>query len=223
MNSPTNLEGSKVAELAREYSSAGYRVIEAPTDAQMPSFLRGTGFQPDLIANSEHENIVIEVRSRESIRHDKNLAQISDIVEKNEGWSFLLVYTNPRSKSQTAPSGQVSPRATIIESLTNAQRWVDKGSEVEPAATLLWLWSILEAAILNASRLETDKSRPRTPRTLIRDAVIEGLISDKSFEFLERLMRVRNEVAHGNLLKSPRHNELQRLVRVCEEILSIDE
>ncbi len=46
--------------VARRYRSLGYDVVEQPAPDRLPSFLRDVA--PDIVARSELDNVIIEVR-----------------------------------------------------------------------------------------------------------------------------------------------------------------
>ena len=89
------LEGREVDELVRERSASGYEVLVSPSMAELPDFLREIDYRPDLIARSADGDIVVEVKTRESLRGDKRLSRVSELVGRHAAWNFVLVYTNP--------------------------------------------------------------------------------------------------------------------------------
>lgn len=222
--SASNLERTKVVELAREYKSLGYRVLTGPTGADIPAFLRSINYWPDLIVMSERENIVIEVRSRESIKDAENLAKVSELIEQHENWEFLLVYTNPRRKRGLTVSPETQEGGTIHDTLSSVKTWVDEDKSAQARiAALLLLWSVLEASVTITLSREIDKRPERTPLGLIRDATIAGIISADALHFLERIMEVRNSAAHGNLSQLVSAEDLKELISICEELLQTND
>jgi Holliday junction resolvase len=59
---PETPHDRKIVELAGIYRGRGYNVLENPSPAELPPFLHG--HQPDLIATSPADNVVIEVKGR---------------------------------------------------------------------------------------------------------------------------------------------------------------
>ena len=66
MSSKTQVarEGEKRQELRRRLETEGYRVVVEPDSEDLPPGLRG--LQPDIIAMRGDENVVIEIKSRET-------------------------------------------------------------------------------------------------------------------------------------------------------------
>jgi Holliday junction resolvase len=59
------LEKKRLNSVAREYRKQGCKVLLYPGETDLPSFL--SGFQPDLIAYSDEENVVVEVKSKSTL------------------------------------------------------------------------------------------------------------------------------------------------------------
>src|SRR4051812_47401927 len=84
----------RIREIARDYMKRGYSVVFAPMPSELPVFLRR--FRPDLVAKSDKESVVIEVKSTtgnaSQLIEYESLAQA---VSQHKGWRFELVLTNP--------------------------------------------------------------------------------------------------------------------------------
>ncbi len=185
----------KIKEIARDYKNKGYKVIIKPRSSSIvPSFIRN--FQPDLIALSKTENVVIEVKSSESKTDFKSLEELANIVNSKENWRFELVFTNPRNKfsidSELTLIGlnKIEQRLQVCKDLL-----VD--NNVEPA--FLLAWSTLEAGIrfkLNSLELKGDLST-RPPLHLMKSLYSFGIIGQSLLRKLEMLNQIRNQLIHG--------------------------
>lgn len=213
-----NLEHNRILELAREYKGRGYEVSVEPGRQDLPGFLQKLNYQPDLLARSTTGNVVIEVKSRKTIRDAKNLAAVSKVIDLHESWEFLLVYTNPRKSNAIEFDHPNLSKDAINRAIEAAlvRPGVEDSNESR-IASLLLLWSSFEAAITLSL---PSSNRPRTSLGLIRDSVMSGLISRESHRFLERVMKKRNEVAHGRLTLEISLKELNKLTSVCREVLA---
>ncbi len=60
--------------VARRYKSLGYDVVEHPAPDRLPSFLRGV--TPDIVARSDSDNVIIEVKRHASLKGSNDLAAI---------------------------------------------------------------------------------------------------------------------------------------------------
>lgn len=208
-------EASRVRELADEYSRKGYTVTLPTTRSDLPTFLRQANYLPDLIATSDDENLVIEVKTSHSMRRDKRLAEVSDLVNQQPGWQFLFVLTNPKTPS-TSPE---APRLAHWNELLQKSRHpaLQEHTELNEAAFLL-AWSALEAA-LRSEGSSTDASKPaKAPLSLVRDAVILGMLDRKDMPRLESLFRIRNSVVHGIGGEVPSQSDIADVQRFVEEV-----
>ncbi|MDQ0878954.1 hypothetical protein QFZ77_007613 [Paenibacillus sp. V4I3] len=87
----------KIIEISKEYIDNGYVVFTEPKLTDTPDFLKN--YQPDIIAISDKDKVVVEVKSKSTITKSSNLEEIADVVNKQNGWRFELVVTNPSEKS----------------------------------------------------------------------------------------------------------------------------
>ncbi|MGE0561596.1 MAG: hypothetical protein AB7O47_07255 [Flavobacteriales bacterium] len=185
----------KIKEIAREYKNKGYEVIIEPRSSlTVPNFIKN--FQPDLIALSETDNVVIEVKSSESKTDFKSLEELANIVNSKENWRFELVFTNPRNKFS------IDNQLTLID-LNKIQQRIQVCNDllvqnnVEPA--FLLAWSTLEAGIrykLNLLELNDDLSK-RPPLHLMKSLYSFGIIGQSQLRKLEMLNQLRNQLIHG--------------------------
>jgi hypothetical protein len=212
-------EFDKAKEIAKEYQNKGFKVTIEPKFSNLPREIQCLGFQPDIIATSENINLIIEVKTFETIKNSK-LAEIAEKVKSIEGWDFELVYTNPRSKNE-APS--VSVPNTYMDakrSVDRAARFLgtDAGEEYSDAALLL-IWGAVENALRANFSTYKNTKKNLTPRALIRDAVILGIIGKNDQIFLESMMKKRNEISHGIFNETLNKRELEKLVNLGQDIV----
>ena len=76
------LEERKVKELANEYKKKGYTVFMYPTKENIPDFLGD--YKPDLIAISDREKLVIEVKSKSTIKSSEKLTNYIELINRQE-------------------------------------------------------------------------------------------------------------------------------------------
>lgn len=99
-----NRELQRIRELADEYAKKGYTVVHPRTEKDLPPFLRNAKYIPDLIVTSDKEKLVIEVKTSETVRRDKEISRVSDLVNRQPGWQFLFVLTNPKRDPSAIPA-----------------------------------------------------------------------------------------------------------------------
>lgn len=217
-----NLERNKLKEIEKEFKDKGYDVIIRPGLFQLPVFLREIEAVPDLIAKSKKDNVVVEIKSRKSIKSDTQIAKLTEAVKSHKNWSFMLVYTNPKKKFQSVR--KTESMDTIYSNLHFLERaFTESSMREEHSAYFLLLWSTFEATATRALETESVKIEPKSPASLVRDIAMAGLISRSTYEFLEKLQKKRNELAHGALSKQISKNEISNLLSVCKEILQPNE
>jgi uncharacterized protein YegP (UPF0339 family) len=91
----TPREARRVAELAVDYERKGYVVTIPRGPSDTPAFLRDLNYTPDLIARSNDETLVVEVKSRETTAALAELTNIAERINERKGWQFVLAFTNP--------------------------------------------------------------------------------------------------------------------------------
>ncbi|RDU37298.1 hypothetical protein DRW41_05445 [Neobacillus piezotolerans] len=85
----------KIKEVANEYSQKGYTVFTNPQlGNDTPEFLRN--YSPDIIAISENDKVVIEVRNKYSLSQSKELENLASVIDHQKGWRFELIVINSK-------------------------------------------------------------------------------------------------------------------------------
>lgn len=217
----TKRESEKIKELVREYKKKGFDVIMEPSEKQLPNFMRNLNYYPDLIATSDKERLVIEVKSSRTIAKAKDFSHIADYIRKQEGWDFILVMTNPKEKHDINTSGLVSSSEHVIDLFEQAEKILASGkSNAFNNASFLIAWAGVEAAIRHflISTYKTDHFKG--VQTLMRDAVIYGIVSRKDGDFLESIINIRNSLVHGIQGTKVFNKQVRRLIRIGKTILS---
>lgn len=218
-NSTQQREALKAKEVANEYKKKGYRVILEPRLSDLPDALKNLNFQPDIIATYGDTNLVIEVKSFESIKN-KNLAELAERVKSIEGWDFELVYTNPKSKTHIPSESTTDSYEEVKSSLDRAAKFLDTSASKEYSdAALLLIWSAVENALRVNYRTYKPDVKTFIPRVLVRDSVMLGIIGRNDQEFLESMMTKRNEVSHGVTKSKILKRDLERLIKLGNSII----
>jgi REase_AHJR-like len=90
----TAREHQRLLEVAREYRQRGYEVIIEPRSDQLPQFL--ASFRIDMLARGAEENVIVEVRTQESLSDAPELDAVAQALYDKPSWRFELVVTNPK-------------------------------------------------------------------------------------------------------------------------------
>ena len=75
-----DLQARKLKEVATEYRRKGYSVVVKPRGKELPRFL--SDLQIDLLAESDAERVVIEVKSGKELQDSPEMARIAERIEK---------------------------------------------------------------------------------------------------------------------------------------------
>ncbi|HUG16234.1 MAG TPA: hypothetical protein VMM78_14615 [Thermomicrobiales bacterium] len=188
-------ERRRLTELAREYRERGYEVITQPQEDDLPAFLRG--FQPDMVARREGDDVVIEVVTKQSLREtSQRIKQLTDAVAPHAGWRFELVVTNPRTDSSEPPHGDEPAIQEIMKRLGDARELLREG-QAENAG--LVAWAATEAALRSLARRHDVSLDRLEPGYVLKQLSVLGLLSSEDLDLMQDAMRERDLIAHGFL------------------------
>ena len=176
-------EEAKVKELAEDYTKRGYQVI---TDKRAwPSFL--AGFEPDLVAVSGDDKVVVEVKVRRHARVRFGLHAIAEAVGRQPDWRLELVVVDDVAIPAVLSAEQVRRR------LDEAKLVFD----MSPAGAFLLAWSAIEALLRTILQDSAFAAARMSPVMMIKTATAEGLIPQDTGDLLSNAAQLRNGVAHG--------------------------
>lgn len=219
----TQRELKKIQELARDYKKKGFIVSIEPKGNAIPAFIKKLNYTPDLIAISQEESHVVEVSSRDTAERLREISELVDAIEKKRGWRFILVMTNPRASSVVSiqpPIPELSELQSAFKKLSKlVELSINFGNEFDHAILLL-AWSIVEGALRMYNYTGKSKTPVRAPQSVVRDAVMIGFITQKEGEFLDYIAKIRNSVAHGAVDRKIRTASLNKLIKLCETLVS---
>lgn len=191
--------------LETRWINEGYQLIRQPEAEQLPSFLRG--FRPDAIAIGPTQSLVIEIMRNRSPSADTKVRQMQGLFKGHPDWRLEVIYA--------APEGIPLSKATDDE-IAIALEEARRVSDIAPRPALLLLWSIFEAI---GRRLEPDlAARSLTPGSLIDVMISKGRLPQEDSQFLHRIAKARNALAHGLLDLNPPQPDVVRLLDLCEQL-----
>lgn len=184
----------KIKEIAKDYKNKGYQVIIESNSNLVPEFL--FNFQADLIALSDNDNVVVEVKSSDSRTDFKKLEELANIVNSREKWRFELVFTNPRDRLKIDSELNLIDSAEIEKRISECKSLLLTNS-LESA--FLLGWATLEASIRiklkSINVKDVDIQKP--PLHLIKNLFSFGIINQSFLRKLELLNQYRNKINHG--------------------------
>jgi uncharacterized protein YutE (UPF0331/DUF86 family) len=192
MEAGTSPERQRARALAEEYRSRGYEVIEEPSPAQLPDFL--SGYRPDLLVRKGDEAIVVEVKSRSSLAKDAQIRDLAQLLQTKPHWNFELVVLGEGERISTPEGARPFERDDILRRLEAAEKLLESGFS---EAALLLAWSTLEATVRLLIEKEGIVLDQLTPPSILKQAVMNGVIARDVYNFLTNVRKYRNALVHG--------------------------
>jgi uncharacterized protein YutE (UPF0331/DUF86 family) len=186
-------ERTRLLEVANEYKAKGYEVFIEPTKNQRPDFLGN--FQPDLIAISTVDKVVVEVKSKTSLKESGNLEALARLVEKHKDWRLELVLTNPREQNTSTEEWSLLPIEDLQLRITQANDLLENLQQ--PDSAMLLLWVAAEATLQYIAKRESVNLTRQSPKLLIKELLSLGIINKQAYVTLTRAADFRNRIVHG--------------------------
>ena len=215
METTLDLVRQRVQTLAEEYRGEGYEVIVEPSQAQLPPFL--AGYHPDLLLHKASESVVVDVRARKSLAKDSQVRELSGLLRAQPGWRFELVLVDVGEQISAPEDAQPFTSEDITHGAAEAERLLASGFA---EAASLRAWAAVEAAIrLLAEEDGVSIGRP-TPSVLLKQAVVNGLISRDDYNSLLHALDRRNAQVHGFTLPDFDRAEVEVLVETARRLES---
>jgi hypothetical protein len=211
----TAREHQRLLEVAREYRRQGYEVTIEPQPHELPAFL--ASFRVDMLARNETENVIIEVRTQESLTGTPELDALAQALQDKPSWRLELVVTNPKDRS----SIQLRNAAPLdYEEITYRLREAKELSGQEHGeAALLMAWSAIEALLRSIADQETIPVVPAQPEQLTKSLFIYGLLDREQYQTLQKGLQARNTVVHGYKEQESFAATLDRLLHVANQVM----
>ncbi len=182
-----------------------------PPRKVVPDFLGS--YQPNAIARGPEGGIIIGVTYPGSGRAEKRLAEISQKVSHQKGWTFQLVYLNLLDEEPIAKPTWQQLQAAFRE----IETLVSGGHH---AAALDNAWAVLEAlARLATTESETERFST-SPLHAVQALAGEGFVENEVADRLRCLARLRDAVIHGDLSADVPANQVETLVQDLRLIAS---
>ena len=205
------VEQRKLRSIARRYERDGYRVTMPRQGGSPPAFL--AGFTPDLIAESEHDRVVIEVKRSDAVRGSNNLVEIAERVSREPGWRFELV---------TIPSVEQSTASTTVRMAPIEDRARQVMSAGHSDVAFVYVSAVLDT-LLQDLALKYGLSVTKAPvAQTARDLVSRGIISREIYDELEQARSVRNRIVHAQSEKRelPQVADVEALLALAKHLQS---
>jgi len=177
-------------QVAKGLENEGYSVVLAPTPEIIPFSLGG--YHPDILASKGAENLIVEIKSRESPDHAKSFRKIIEIVEKHPHWRFLIKTVGSSNVASDQKPLEIIPVSAIEKHLLKADDALAAGVG-EFVIPYLWNAAI---ALLRHKAVDSGLSVDLSDRSLVNQLYTMGVISGIEYEDLMQWQQLRNSATH---------------------------
>jgi len=192
METIATLVRQRTRAIAEEYRRRGYEVIEEPAQEQLPDFL--SGYHPDLLIRKGEEARVVEVKSRAALTKEPQIRELARLLHTKPNWNFELVIVGEEEQLRTPEGARPFDRDDILQGIQAPEQLLELGFA---EAALLLAWASLEATLRLLARKEDIVLDRFDPLYVLNQAVMHGIISRDEYNFLTKVMKYRNALAHG--------------------------
>jgi hypothetical protein len=203
------VEQRKLRSVARRYEREGYRVILPKRGGAVPAFLEG--LRPDLIAESEGDRVVVEVKRSDAVRGSNELLEVAERVSREPGWRFELV-TVPPVEQVAVPTVE---HMDLVE--TRARQMTSLGLT---DAAYVYVWAALEELLTSLASQQGLRVSKIPFVEAVRDLVARGVISREAFGAIEQARAVRSRLVHGGGEPLPKAEDVETLLALGESLRS---
>lgn len=205
-------EAAVLERLRERYSEAGYTFVTSVDEMPLPASFGG--YVPDAVASRGDQHIAIEVKiARRPSFQLMPLTRLREVVEQSPGWKLSVAYVNADDLETNgiAPADRdsISRRLTEIEKLS-------KAGFLRPAFVMAW--PLLEA--IAHGLIERSDIRPLKPGTVVQSLTMEGYLSASDGARLRELIKLRNQIIHGNLDAEPTREDVDFMLAAIRNTAS---
>ena len=213
-------ESEKAKEIVEEYTKKGFEVILNPSIEELPIELKCLNFIPDIIAKSNNVNLIIEIKTANTIKNDKKFLDMVDKIKNIENWEFEFIYTNPKKNINNINSKHNFTYEEAQNSIERVKKFISiKNNSQFTDVGLMLAWNAI-VTILKVNFQENEKNDIQTTdRALIRDSVMLGVLNREEQKYLEELLSKRNIIAHAGTNVVITIEDLKSLVVFAEKLL----
>jgi hypothetical protein len=194
---------------ARKYRKLGYTVVELPAEGEMPSFLRG--FAPDLIATSDDDKLVLEIKRAADLKGSNEIKELAAVIDRQAGWRFELM------------SLGIGPWDVVVPSEEKLERLIARGVALRDAGAddvaVIFLVSLLEELIRDIGLQHGLKGYRESTRSIIRELAFRGIVGNDAVDALDAGWDRRNRIVHGSDAgRTASGDDIAALMAACREL-----
>lgn len=194
---------------ARKYRKLGYIVVELPAEGELPSFLRG--FAPDLIATSDDDKVVLEIKRSADLKGSNEIKELAAVIDQQAGWRFELMSLG------TGPWDVVVPSEEKLERLI--ARGVALRDDGADDVAVIFLVSLLEELIRDVGLQHGLKGYRESTRAIIRELAFRGIVGNDAVDALDAGWDRRNRIVHGgDVGRIGSGDDIAALMAACRDL-----
>lgn len=221
---PNDAELRRLHEVAADYRSEGYKVVVWPAPDDLPAFVRD--FRIDLLAKGRKENVLVQVRSRETLVGATDLARLAERIDGRAGWRLELVVAAAVGTGAAANGNGSYPVGTkplrpeeIEDRLAEASELRGRGHD---EAAFLLGWAAAEAAARVTLAAAGLGGGLAGPLGLIKTLYSYGLVGKRDYELLLGCAGTRDALAHGYRPVKANQRPVAGLLGAVRRLMKID-
>jgi hypothetical protein len=207
---------SELEEIARQYRDQGYEVALQPRGEDLPESL--DGLEPDLIARTDDETVIVQVKSREDLGRDHRLQHLAARIHEQPGWRLDFVVSSPQRWPDDVPTDALERNDSELRVLVQTASSLLLQGELEAAHLIAW--SAMEGAMRELARQSVIELESKDPPFILKTLYSEGPLSRGDYKKLDESRRIRNAVAHGLRHESLTPRLVQFTVKATERLLA---
>jgi hypothetical protein len=186
-----SMETTRLEALAAEYSAKGYSVFLHPDPSLLPPFLYG--FTPDMIAFSDLDNVVIQVKSAREFDGEE-VQQLAMFVGSQSLWRYEVALVNLPAAPDVPVAEDLASDADVNRLIENAELLAAQ-NQTEAAALIAW--SAADAILRRLTRVAAPELERQGSARVLKHLYALGQIPPEVYESLSGLLTFRNAVSHG--------------------------
>jgi REase_AHJR-like len=192
-------------QVASNYRKQGYHVrVPAASDA-VPAFLFGC--QPDLIAEKDGDQVVIEVKRSDALRQTNDLTELAERVAGVPGWRLEVVVL--RSEDE----GAEAPAANWLETMLG-----HRAAGAHAVHHCVYLVEVLDYLVRGIASNNRIRVRDKTVRRLAAELAYAGIIDQDLLDRIGSALAWRDALMHGNTATPSESAMAREIEQICREL-----
>lgn len=200
-------EQNRRKAVAERYKSLGYEVTELPVADRLPEFLRDVA--PDIVACSESDNVVIEVKKHASLKGSNDLVNLADRVSGHPDWRFELVVLDDDDDDQADISEAAFEQLISEAGRVSSLKLFD--------VAFVYLTAVLGRTAQEVAKKHGIKGNYATDQALLEKLGFKGVVPQEVVEEALAAFSVRNSLVHASGERPGASEEsVKALMRLCE-------